>query len=80
MNWVNGIQNAINYMEEHLTENIDYDKIAKEAAASSFYFQKIFSILCGYSVGEYITCTGKKSRIKAKNIFSLICKFIVERR
>lgn len=54
MDWITGIQNAINYIEEHLTEEIDYTQVAKEAACSSFYFQRIFSILCGMTLGDYI--------------------------
>lgn len=54
MDWISGIQNAINYIEEHLTEEIDYEDVAKEAACSSFYFQRIFGILCGISLGDYI--------------------------
>lgn len=54
MNWLTGIQNAINYIEEHLTEEIDYTQVAKEAACSNFYFQRIFGILCGISLGDYI--------------------------
>lgn len=54
MDWITGIQNAINYIENHLTEEIDYDKVAAEAACSSFYFQRIFSILCDISLSEYI--------------------------
>lgn len=54
MDWITGIQNAINYIEEHLTEEINYDRVADEAACSSFYFQRIFGILCDISLGEYI--------------------------
>lgn len=54
MDWLTGIQNAINYVEEHLTEDIDYEKVAREAACSNFYFQRIFGILCGISLGDYI--------------------------
>lgn len=36
MDWLTGIQNAINYIEEHLTEEINYDEVAKKAACSSF--------------------------------------------
>lgn len=54
MDWLTGIQNAINYIEEHLTEEIDYEEVAKEAACSNFYFQRIFGILCGISLGDYI--------------------------
>lgn len=52
--WNEGITNAIAYMEENLTENIDIDEIAARAYVSGFYFQKIFSALCGFTVGEYI--------------------------
>lgn len=54
MDWLTGIQNAINYVEAHLTEDIDYTQVAKEAACSNFYFQRIFGILCGISLGDYI--------------------------
>ncbi len=54
MEWTVGIQNAINYIEDHITEDLDYDRIAKESFSSAFHFQRVFSILCGYTVGEYI--------------------------
>ncbi len=54
MDWVTGIQNAINYIENHLTDEIDMELVAKEAACSEFYFQRIFSILCGVTLGDYI--------------------------
>ncbi|MBD5082661.1 MAG: AraC family transcriptional regulator [Clostridiales bacterium] len=80
MNWANSIQNAINYIEEHLTENIDYDKVAKEAASSSFYFQKIFGILCGYSLGEYIrnrrlTLAGKELASSRSKVIDVALKY-----
>ena len=54
MDWITGIQNAINYIENNITENLDYNEIAKEATCSNFYFQRIFGILCGITLGEYI--------------------------
>lgn len=52
--WNEGIANAIAYMEENLTEDLDVNEIAGKAYVSSFYFQKIFHVLSGFSVGEYI--------------------------
>ncbi len=49
-----GMQNAIDYIEAHLTDEIDYNRIAQKACMSTFYFQRIFCALCGYSVGDYI--------------------------
>ena len=38
MDWITGIQNAINYIEDHITEELDYEHIAKESFSSSFHF------------------------------------------
>ena len=54
MDWITGIQNAINYIEDHITEELDYGQIARESFSSPFHFQRVFSILCGYTLGEYI--------------------------
>jgi len=54
MNWVIGIQKAIDYIEEHLTENIDYEMVAAQSFSSAYHFQRVFSILCGFTLGEYI--------------------------
>ena len=54
MDWITGIQRAIDYVEAHLTEPIDYEEVAKRAYSSSFHFQRIFSIMCGFTLGEYI--------------------------
>ncbi len=54
MDWISGIQRAIDYVEAHLTEPIDYEEVAKRAYSSSFHFQRIFSIMCGFTLGEYI--------------------------
>ena len=54
MDWITGVQKAIDYVEDHITENIDYEEVAKQAYSSSFHFQRVFSILCGFTLGEYI--------------------------
>lgn len=54
MEWVNSIQNAIDFIESHITEDIKIQDVADAVYMSTFYFQKGFSMLCGYSVAEYI--------------------------
>ena len=54
MDWTEQIQNAIDYIEERLEEKIDYAEVAKRAYASSYHFQRVFGILCGLTLGEYI--------------------------
>ena len=54
MDWIIGIQHAIDYIEDNLTETIDYEEVAKQCYSSSYHFQRVFSILCGFTLGEYI--------------------------
>lgn len=54
LDWICNIQRSIDYIEEHLTDNITYDEIAKISYSSTFHFQRVFSIFCGITMGEYI--------------------------
>ena len=54
MDWITGMQKAIDYIEANLTEEIDYEKVAAHSFSSRYHFQRVFSILCGYTLGEYI--------------------------
>lgn len=54
MAWVESLQKAIDYMEEHLLDDLKIDDIACQASASTFHFQRTFAILTDISVGEYI--------------------------
>ncbi len=54
MDWITGIQRALDYTEEHLTEEIDYEAVAEQAYSSTFHFQRMFTMLCGFSLGDYI--------------------------
>lgn len=54
MDWITGIQRALDYVETHLTEEIDYEAVAKQALSSAFHFQRMFGMLCGFSLGDYI--------------------------
>jgi AraC family transcriptional regulator len=54
MDWITGIQRALDYTEAHLTDTVDYEAAAREAASSAFHFQRMFTMLCGYPLGDYI--------------------------
>lgn len=59
MEWTECISKAISYIEENITEELTIEDIAKQTMVSPFYFQKGFTMLCGFTVGEYI----KKRRL-----------------
>lgn len=54
MDWIQGMSNAIDFMEAHLLEPIDFEEIARQAGSSTFHFMRMFNILTGFTVGEYI--------------------------
>lgn len=54
MDWVNAIEKAIQYIENHLVEDITVKDVAKYVHISEFYFQKGFAMLCGFTISEYI--------------------------
>lgn len=54
MGWMEAIGKAIQYIEEHITEELSVEEIARYVNISTFYFQRGFSMLCGFTVSEYI--------------------------
>ena len=54
MAWIEMLQKAINYMEDHLLENINYEDVADEVLMSSYEFHRTFSIMAGMTANAYI--------------------------
>lgn len=54
MSWIESIQKAINFIEEHLLDDITMEQIAREVNSSVFHFQRTFSILTDMSITDYI--------------------------
>jgi len=48
------IQNSLNYIEDHLSENIKMETLANVASLSPYYFQRLFRRLVKKSVNEYV--------------------------
>lgn len=54
MEWTTILNESIDYMEKHLQDDISADEVADTVAVSSFYYQRAFKMLTGYTVAEYI--------------------------
>ena len=74
MEWMAVIGNSIQYIEEHITENLSVDEIAKAVSVSPFYFQKGFAMLCGFTVAEYIR--NRRLALAASELISTDVKVI----
>jgi len=74
MSWVESLQKAIDYIEQHLLEDISISHIAKQANSSPFHFQRTFAILTDMTVGEYMR--NRRLTLAAQELSSSDCKII----
>lgn len=54
MDQLSSMNNAMLYIEEHLTEDIDYSEVSRIAYCSEYHFRRMFSFLSGISLSEYV--------------------------
>ena len=54
MEWIQRLNSAIGYIEEHLTDEIDYEQLGRIACCSAYHFQRMFSYMAGVPLSEYI--------------------------
>ena len=54
MEWVRSLNKAIDYIEDNLLSELTCEGIAAQVYISIYHFQRVFSLLTGMTVGEYI--------------------------
>ena len=54
MEWIANLSKAIGYIEDNLTNDINLNDISRQAYSSSSHFQRIFHLVTGLTVGEYV--------------------------
>ena len=54
MQWIERLNEALNYVEENLDGEISYEKAARLADCSTYHFQRMFTYIAGVPLGEYI--------------------------
>ena len=47
MEWIERLNKAMSYIEEHITEEIDFEQTAKIACCSAYHFQRMFTYMAG---------------------------------
>lgn len=80
MKWIGGIQQALRKIERELAGEIDYSELAREACCSEYNFMRVFSVLSGYTLAEYIRCrrmteAGKELASTDARILDLAVKY-----
>jgi len=54
MDWLERLNQSLDYMEENLSGTISYERAAQIACCSVFHYQRMFSYIAGIPLGEYI--------------------------
>ncbi|WP_241474935.1 AraC family transcriptional regulator [Priestia flexa] len=54
MDLLKSMNKALGYIEENLTNDIDFKEVAKLALCSEYHFKRMFSFLAGITLAEYI--------------------------
>jgi len=54
MNWFDGFNKILDYIEKQLDGEIDYEKIADILGYSSYHTQRLFMMIAGLSLSDYI--------------------------
>ncbi|HYF81776.1 MAG TPA: AraC family transcriptional regulator [Clostridia bacterium] len=54
MDLLKKMNESLNYIEENLTDDIDYKEVARLAFCSEYHFKRMFSFLAGITLSEYI--------------------------
>lgn len=54
LNWIQQLNQSIDYIEENLAGEISYERLAQIAGCSVYNFQRMFSYIAGAPLSEYI--------------------------
>lgn len=54
MDWIERLNEVIQYIETHLSEDINYERLAQIACCSTYHFQRMFGYMAGVPLSEYI--------------------------
>ena len=54
MEWIERLNQSMVYIEEHLTSEIDYDRLGQIACCSAYHYQRMFTYMAGVTLAEYI--------------------------
>ena len=80
MNIYKELNQIIEYIEEHLEERIDAKNLSRRIGMNEYTFQKIFTLLAGVSLTEYIrnrrlTNAGQELYLKQEKIMDIAIRY-----
>lgn len=80
MDWLQSINKAIKFIEQNITNKICVEDVSKQAYASNAHFQRIFNLVTGITIGEYIrnrrlSLAGRDLRLNQNKVSGIAMKY-----
>ncbi|MDF2686437.1 MAG: transcriptional regulator, AraC family [Clostridia bacterium] len=80
MSWISDTQKAINYIEDNILNEVNVENVSEYLCVSKDYFQKVFYIITGFSITEYIrnrrlSLAGKELSFTDSRIIDIALKY-----
>ncbi|ANC77588.1 AraC family transcriptional regulator [Fictibacillus phosphorivorans] len=80
MEWLNRMEKALDYMESNMEEPLNIAQIAKIAYSSPFHFQRMFYMISGMTVAEYVrkrklTLAAQELAISSSKVIDVAMKY-----
>lgn len=80
MEWIRSLNGAIDYIEDNLLSRLTCTQIADHVYSSSYHFQRVFSLLTGMTIGEYIrnrrlSLAGQELIMSDKKVIDIALKY-----
>lgn len=80
MEWLIRMKEALEYMESRMANTLKIDEIAKVACSSPFHFQRMFHLVTGVTVAEYIrkrrlTLAAQELAVSAVKVLDVSLKY-----
>ena len=54
MEWIDRMNQSLQYIEKHLTETVDCEHLGRIACCSTYHYQRMFACMAGMPLSEYI--------------------------
>lgn len=74
------LNNIVEFIEENLTNEIDYKKLSKKVGINDFILQRVFNIMSGISISEYtrerrLSCAYEELKLTNNKIIDIALKY-----
>lgn len=80
MEWIQSLNKAIGYMESNLLDELNCESVAEHIYISSYHFQRVFRLLTGITVWEYIrnrrlSLAGQELTVSNSKVIDIALKY-----